>query len=750
MEYQQYYKQFPFELSTWQKESITNLINGKNSIVSAPTGSGKTLPAEFGIKYFTDMGKRVVYTCPIKALSNEKYHDLSNKYPNISFGLITGDNNINSHADVLFMTQEIFRNTLFRMESKKDTIKNIKLDFEMDIENELGLLCMDEIHWINDKFRGTAWQDSLIKLPTTVTLLGLSATVDKPERFAKKIGNLTRKETLLSIHTKRIVPLQHNIFLTFPNKYCKNLDKHMIRLVNKFHNKGVMIKSETTCFNENNLAEANKILDYLYENKIFVNKYFAINEMVKYLVENDKLPALCFIFSRRKCDEFATKIQVPLFEKGSSIPHTIAKEAKQILINKVPNWKEYIEMEEYKTMIKLLEKGIAVHHGGIIQVLREIVEILFAKKYIKLLFSTETLAIGMNMPTRSTIFTSLSKFDGNGMRFLTPPEYTQAAGRGGRRGKDTHSDSYHLINLFHRDKNGLNAQSYSQILSGKSQIINYDYPINFDIILRLYSQNNTDIESFIKKSFVWEEIQKHCEYLKKEYDNTKLEDEKIYINHKIQQQLQYIPGEIKKLKVILNDNNYIDNENKLTLKGKLASQLNEINNLVFAELLTENIFEDLDTINIVILLSCFTHVKLLEENSIQSKQEIELPNERYHKIISRLNKIEEKLNKYHDIELFERTLNDKEKYFIHYNLANSMYYWCISENPQQCYECYDYMKDYGLSTGDFIKSIIKICNIAKELEKVCEIMENMALLEKLKKIPELILKSIATNQTIYS
>ena len=113
----------------------------------------------------------------------------------------------------------------------------------------------------------------------------------------------------------------------------------------------------------------------------------------------------------------------------------IAKEAKQILINKVPNWKEYVAMEEYKTMIKLLEKGIAVHHGGIIQVLREIVEILFAKKYIKLLFSTETLAIGMNMPTRSTIFTSLSKFDGNGMRFLTPPEYTQAAGRGGRRGR---------------------------------------------------------------------------------------------------------------------------------------------------------------------------------------------------------------------------------------------------------------------------------------------------------------------------
>lgn len=750
MDNQEYYKQFPFELSAWQKESITNLINGNNSIVSAPTGSGKTVPAEFGIKYFTDNGKKVVYTSPIKALSNEKYNDFSNKYPNISFGLITGDNNINSHADVLFMTQEIFRNTLDRMESQKDTIKNIKLDFEMDIENELGLLCMDEVHWINDKMRGSAWQDSLINLPKSVALLGLSATVNNPELFAKKIEILTRKNTLLSIHKKRTVPLQHNIFLTFPNKYYKKMNKPMIKLADKFYNQGVMIKSETTPFDGKNFSEAKQILDYLYQNKIYVNKYFAINEMVKYMVDNDKLPALCYIFSRRKCDEYATKIQVPLFEKGSSIPHTIAKEAKQILINKVPNWKEYIEMEEYKNMIKLLEKGIAVHHGGVIQVLREIIEILFSKKYIKLLFSTETLAIGMNMPTRSTIFVSLEKFDGDGMRFLTPPEYTQAAGRGGRRGKDTHSDAYHLINLFNSRNNELTPEAYSEILSGKAQIIKYDYPINFDIILRLYSQGNTNVEAFIKKSFLWDEIQKHCEYLKKEKETAKNDEEKTYIDRKIQQQLDYIPYEIKKLTDLLTHHTFIDNENKLTLKGKVASQLNEVNNLVFSELLIENIFEDLDTIEIAILLSCFTHVRLTDENTIHHKNDIDLPDKIYNKTISRLTKIENKLNKYKDIELFERILDNEEKYYIHYNLANSIYYWCHSENPQQCFECYNYMKQYGLSTGDFIKSILKICNIAKELEKICEITENLALLDKIKHIPNLLLKSIVTNQTIYS
>ena len=220
----------------------------------------------------------------------------------------------------------------------------------MDIENELGLLCMDEVHWINDKMRGSAWQDSLINLPISVTLLGLSATVNNPELFAKKIETLTRKKTLLSIHKKRTVPLQHNIFLTFPNKYYKKMDKQMIKLVDKFYNKGVMVKSETTPFDGKNFSEARKIFDYLYQNKIYVNKYFAINEMVKYMVENDKLPALCYIFSRKKCDEYATKIQVPLFEKGSSIPHTIAKEAKQILINKVPNWKELSAKSVWKDL----------------------------------------------------------------------------------------------------------------------------------------------------------------------------------------------------------------------------------------------------------------------------------------------------------------------------------------------------------------------------------------------------------------
>ena len=196
-DYQNYFNFWPFELSNFQKWAIDGIINKKNIIVTAHTGSGKTLPAEFAVKYFTEHNKKVIYTTPIKALSNEKFNDLQNKYPNISFGILTGDIKYNPEADVLIMTTEILYNTLFqKMMLNKNIIDADKLElhFDINIEEELGCVVFDEIHYINDVDRGRIWEECIMNLPNQVQIIGLSATIDNPQNFCQWIENVKQKK----------------------------------------------------------------------------------------------------------------------------------------------------------------------------------------------------------------------------------------------------------------------------------------------------------------------------------------------------------------------------------------------------------------------------------------------------------------------------------------------------------------------------------------------------------------------------
>ena len=183
-----YLNEFPFTLSEFQKWAIYGIVNNHDTMVCAPTGSGKTLPAEFSIKYFTDRGKKVIYTTPIKALSNEKFYNFQEKFPNISFGLLTGDNKFNPDAQVIIATTEILLNTLQKQKCIENQVieKNkVNLDFETDIENEVGIVVFDEIHYINDPDRGHVWEKSIMFLPKNVQYLGLSATINRPEKLCE-------------------------------------------------------------------------------------------------------------------------------------------------------------------------------------------------------------------------------------------------------------------------------------------------------------------------------------------------------------------------------------------------------------------------------------------------------------------------------------------------------------------------------------------------------------------------------------
>ena len=508
---------YPFELSNFQKWAIKGTNENKNVLITAHTGSGKTLPAEHAINYYVEKGKRAIYCSPLKALSNEKFNDFSQKFPNISFGILTGDIKYNPDAEVLIMTTEILRNNLFQMKEKDETQENLTLDFEMDIKNELACVIYDEIHYINDVDRGHVWEESIMLLPETTQIMGLSATIQNPEKLCSLMNRSNNKEVYLCSNDKRVVPLIHHLYYTIPENAKKKITDKTLEMVEDYINKPIVLKKDGI-FNDEVVHTINKVDKALFQcKKVKSNKYFIMNNMVKYLKDNDMLPGIVFVFSRKQCYEYAKKITIPLFENGENKAAIINKECKQILISKLPNWKEYINLKEYIELVKMLEKGVAVHHSGVTPIFREMIELLFKKKYIRLLFATETFAVGINMPTRSVVFTSLKKYTQNGYRCLFPHEYTQMAGRAGRRGIDTVGYIFHLNNFF-INRNHIDVDHYRQIVNGTSQEIQSKINISPSMILRyMYTTNKTDIDDYLKKSMMYSETNNNQVYLKNQH-----------------------------------------------------------------------------------------------------------------------------------------------------------------------------------------------------------------------------------------
>jgi len=433
---------FSFPLSSFQKYAIEGIIEDKHVLVCVPTGNGKTLPAEFAIQYFFNKGKKVIYTSPIKALSNQKYYDFKEKYPHIQFGLLTGDIKLNPNADVLIMTAEILQNSLLQ----KDKSFSI---FEMDYEKELACVIHDEVHSIGLQDRGYVWENIFMLLPPHVQNVMLSATLDKPEQFAQWIEDIHNcKEVYLISLKERAVPLVHYSFITCNEGFFKKLkDKVLEKEIREVINKPIILKENSSLFNEINYRKINKVLKIISQ-KCYIKRPLVLNTLCKYLFENNMLPCACFILSRKQLEIAAREITVPLLEDDSKTPYIIKNKCEKLLREKLTNYDEFIELPEYISMISLLEKGIATHHSGTLPILKEIVEILFVQGFIKMLFCTETFSCGLNMPIKTTIFTDIHKFDGRDFRLLYGYEYNQASGRAGRRGLDTKGNVIHLNNLF--------------------------------------------------------------------------------------------------------------------------------------------------------------------------------------------------------------------------------------------------------------------------------------------------------------
>jgi len=819
--YSTYFEKYPYPLSNFQKHALEAIVTGNHVLVTAHTGSGKTLPAEFAIEHFVAKGKKVIYTSPIKALSNQKFYEFTKKFQGISFGVITGDIKCNPDADVLIMTTEILLNKLYQINSASK-MPTSSVSFDMNIENELACVIFDEVHYINDADRGKVWEQSIMMLPLHIQMVMLSATIDKPEKFAlwcETRGKTTRdiilndKQVYLATTYERVVPLTHYSFITTNNGIFKAIkDKDLEKEIKDETNKLFTIQNAKGAFDEIHYHKMKKMLD-LFENKqVFVKRSHVLNQVCKYMVENEMLPALCFVLSRKQLEICAKEITQPLLEFDSKVAYIVRRECEQI-IRKLPNYQEYLELPEYQNMVALLEKGIAIHHAGVMPILREMVELLYAKGYIKLLFATETFAVGINMPTKTTIFTSLEKFDGTGMRMLYSHEYTQMAGRAGRRGLDKVGNVIHLNNLF---KN-VTLLNYKKMMSGKPQTLVSKFKISYNLILNLIDIGDTNFIQFAKRSMIQDDIDRELVVMQEKqtnlsneverlketisrlttpeeimyeyidlseerpasknkrrrdiekrmqdirFDYSSLDKDLVFVSKFITKNKEYLESkeQLDNTEQFLNNNviriyNFLleegfvkNNEDetidpiKLTIKGSFANQLREVNCLAFANILESKALEDLETIQLVSVLSCFTNITTSEENrSITPYSE----DKKIQNMILEIKKMYDYyLNAENDLGMDTGT-----DYNIHFDLMNYVIDWCKAANISECkYVLQRMANEKEIFLGEFVKALLKINNISCELEKIAESIGAIHFLSKLREIPATTLKFVATNQSLY-
>jgi len=508
VEMKKHFDTFDFPLSPFQKHAIEAVVSGNHSLSCVPTGSGKTLPALFAIRYFVGQGKRVIYTSPIKALSNQKYYEFTQKFPDMSIGLLTGDIKLNPGADVLVMTAEILQNTLHRKEqlASEITTPSALLSFEMDIDTELGCVIHDEVHMINDESRGNVWENMILMLPKQIQMIMLSATLDNPENFARWIETrgenneieTDQKQVYLATSNYRHVPLTHYMYLCSPQAIFKaERDKTVQQKIRNTLDTLHPVVSATNVFDEITYNRVTDILKLLEKNKVFVKRSFVLNEICKHMVQNSMLPAVTYILSKKQLHVASREISVSLLAEDDAPPAVVARECEQLLRSKLSNHEEFRRLPEYIEMVDLMStKGIAVHHSGVLPIIREMVELMFSKGYIKLLFASDTIAVGLDFPIKTVLFTDLKKYDGKTRRMIHSHEYKQAAGRAGRRGRDTVGHVIHLPNLY-RDMSRL---EFRAMATGGPQSLVSKFRISYGLVLNLLGANAEGTTEGISRS----------------------------------------------------------------------------------------------------------------------------------------------------------------------------------------------------------------------------------------------------------
>ena len=730
-------------------------------LVTAHTGSVKTVPAIFGISDSLEKNRKIIYTSPIKSLSNQKFFELSQQFPDV--GILTGDIKYNPDAQCVIMTTEILRNILYQ-----------KTSTHVDIA-EVDKVIFDEVHYINDPDRGKVWEECFILMPPEITLIMLSATIDKAEDFAKWIGSIKGKMTNLIPTSHRVVPLEHYFYNP------ENIGNQLVKVVSS--------KGEFLNFNE---------IRKTYQ-KYPISKI--INPFIDYLKDHNSVPALFFVFSRKECERLANSVQRSLVTSDE------ISEIVKIFDYEMRHHRHvYQSSKQYHEIRSMVQKGIAYHHSGLVPILKEVVEILFGKGLVKVLFATETFAVGVNMPTKTVIFPKLSKYSNGDFRNLRTDEYLQMAGRAGRRGLDKTG----TVVILPTDEI-MSYTGFKSMALGKSPSIQSKFKLSYQFILKILrnSANNgndtsedetLDVSKFMNKSLLSVDNSDRIESYQREtvelQEGNKLDlttDEKKAITeyHNASRKMETMRGNVRKRESIrlekvkremynfnsinkkyetyiknkeriktlnsgiknletyldkdtqlimkyLIDNNYIvcngEDEPKILTRGIIASEISECNEITLTEMIVNDILIPLEPEEIVAVLATF-----IEEKT----------NETYWSDLDVSEQIKNALSHIDygtkDFDQYEADLgiNIGTDWNLYLSFIGPAYDWACGRDILEMH------KKYEIYEGTFIRNILRINNIVDNIKNIADTINKPELMKKLELVERLLVRDQVTTDSLY-
>jgi ATP-dependent RNA helicase DOB1 len=460
-------KEFPYKLDPFQQEAVNCLEKRESVLVAAHTSAGKTTVAEYAIAMSFRENQRVIYTSPIKALSNQKYRDMADTFSDV--GLMTGDVTINPNASCMIMTTEILRSMLYR---------------GSELCREMAWVIFDEVHYMRDRERGVVWEETMILLPDTVRFVFLSATIPNSREFAQWICQIKHQPCHLIYTNYRPVPLQHYVFPSGGDGVYLAVD-------------------ETGQFRDDNFTRAVSAMEKGIESSQMLrtgkakkqrqsaNAKNDVLKIVKMCQERNYLPVIVFAFSKKECESNMMALRHVDLTKSDE-----KALIQQVFDNALATLSEEDrDLPQIQSLLPFLLRGVGIHHGGLLNCLREITEILFQENLLKALFCTETFAMGINVPSRTVVFTQISKWDGVERRVINSGEFIQMAGRAGRRGKDDRGLTITMLN------ENMDPETAKDMFTGLPLRLDSQFYIGYNMLLNMLRMEGVDPSYIIERSF---------------------------------------------------------------------------------------------------------------------------------------------------------------------------------------------------------------------------------------------------------
>ena len=746
--------QFPFYLDDFQMNGCYGIENNKNVLITAHTAAGKTAIAQYSIALAIHLGKKVIYTSPIKTLSNQKFFDFKKTFANSEIGILTGDIKLNPEANIVIMTTEILRNML---------------DYEPDSFADIHSIIFDEVHYFNDTERGFVWEECITKLPKHILLVMLSATIDKANEFGEWVARCRERDTLLIGTMWRPVPLHHYIYTN-----------NEIKLI-RHHRDGVFAKNIDECY------------CYYDKQSITTNRHISLTEILR---KKELFPAICFSFSRKKCFEYCL-----MMKRINSLLTPEETKEMRLIVHKIfsTNLAYYRDIPSTLQLLEMLEYGASIHHSGLLPIQKELIEVLFSRGLIKFLFATETFAVGVNMPTRSVIFTELSKHDGKGARILRYDEFMQMSGRAGRRGKDPEGyviycplrqiepkheilsllkgKSLKLVSQYNESANTflrlLNTTTYNEIgafykrtLYGLEQTMGVAYyereyaeleetlrmipdvelTADEKEVVRLYMKLNPEIENSrgnarqkLQKQF--DEIsgkmnQATSNYIQNDLHRKHLMTEMKKVDENIEYSRNAIEINLEKIRDFNMELGLITQAPVITPYGKIVASLSNCCEVVLGKLIQDRFFDGLDWKTIGVVFACFSEDSPDREDDVWDKTREHLDEGMIVALDSVWYTYGNIMETYYKYEM-EHRLN------ISFGFVIPFIRW-IEKEP-----LIEVLRVYNNFDGNFVKSIFKIRDICNEVLKVCVNFNLGELQEKINVLLENLIYGIGCFNSLY-